>query len=216
VASKKLVDAIANRTPPIDIDPDAEAHWERALAAAQKRAQRRADVMAAYAAGRVTGDEAAEALGFARDYVWHLMWQKRKFGRMWETRLPAPPPRPSPIDVMLERFAQPGAKEAYRLRARTVEPAIGQLKQARGMRRFLHRGREACACEFRMMATGHNLRKLWARIKAISPILVAPFSLAKARPGFCETGSISGQRRKSPPVCGGGPRAIVCERIHKL
>jgi transposase len=171
VASRKLGDAIASRTPPIAIDHVAEARWELAHAAAQGRAQRRADVIAAYVAGQVTSVEAAEALGTTKDYLWFLVSQWRRFGHTWKARLPAPPPRPSPTDIMLERLSQPFAMETYRLRACTVEPVIGQLKQARGLRRFLHRGRDACACEFRMMATGHNLRKLWARLRPTSPLV---------------------------------------------
>jgi transposase len=168
VATKRLDDAVANRTPPIAIDPAAEARWERAFAAAQRRAERRADVMGAYALRQVTSAEAAAALGITKERVRQLMSEWRKFGYLKTARFPVPPPRPSPADVMLERFAQPSAQQTYRLRARTVEPVIGQLKQARGLRRFLHRGREACGCEFRMMATGHNLRKLWVRGLPIS------------------------------------------------
>lgn len=47
------------------------------------------------------------------------------------------------------------------MRAQTVEPVIGQLKHVRGLRQFVHRGEDACRCEFIMMTTSHNLRKIW-------------------------------------------------------
>lgn len=61
---------------------------------------------------------------------------------------------------MLERFAKPGARAAYASRGATLEPVFGQLKEARRMRRMIHRGLAACICEWRMMAAAHNLLKL--------------------------------------------------------
>ncbi len=47
-----------------------------------------------------------------------------------------------------------------RLRKQTVEPVFGQIKQARGFRQFLLRGREKVTCEWAMICTAHNLAKL--------------------------------------------------------
>ena len=44
----------------------------------------------------------------------------------------------------------------------TVEPVFGQIKELRGVRRFMQRGLEACRTEWRLHATAHNLRKLWS------------------------------------------------------
>ena len=41
--------------------------------------------------------------------------------------------------------------------AQTVEPVFGQIKQARGFRQFLLRGREKVTCEWAMIQPCHNL-----------------------------------------------------------
>jgi transposase len=160
VATRNLDDAIKTRTEPIENDLGA-GETERKIAARQ--AARRADVMAAYAARQVTGAEAAQALGTSRAHVKWLLWHHKKFGHLRWATVPSKPVPPNATQVMLKRFDQPGAMQTYALRARTIEPVIGQLKEARGMRRLLHRGRHACRCEWRLVATAHNLRKLWTR-----------------------------------------------------
>jgi len=56
--------------------------------------------------------------------------------------------------------SEPGAK-LYRLRKQTVEPVFGQIKQARGFRRFFLRGREKVNAEWKLICTGHNLWKIF-------------------------------------------------------
>jgi hypothetical protein len=46
------------------------------------------------------------------------------------------------------------------LRKQVVEPVYGQIKEARGFRRFLLRGIEKVKVEWAMICTAHNLRKL--------------------------------------------------------
>jgi hypothetical protein len=41
-----------------------------------------------------------------------------------------------------------------------VEPVFGQIKQARGFRQFLLRGREKVTHEGALICTAHNLAKL--------------------------------------------------------
>ncbi len=53
-------------------------------------------------------------------------------------------------------------RKRYALRMGTVEPVFGQIKQARGFRQFLLRGREKVRAEWRLICTGHNLLKLFA------------------------------------------------------
>ena len=67
---------------------------------------------------------------------------------------------------MRERLCAPEGKQAYRLRKQTVEPVFGQVKEARGFRRFLRRGLEAVQSEWSMACTVHNLLKLH---KALQP-----------------------------------------------
>ncbi len=50
----------------------------------------------------------------------------------------------------------------YHLRKITVEPVFGQIKQARGFRRFLMRGLANVQAEWAMICTAHNLCKLAA------------------------------------------------------
>jgi transposase len=163
VATRNLKVAIATRTEAAEAHAEDVRRWENERDRAAHRAARRAAVMDAYAAGQVARAEAAEALEISIQHVAWLRWHHKKFGHLPQPRVPRPPDAPDARQVMLERFAAPGAMEAYALRARTVEPVIGQIKEARRMRRLLHRGRAACRCEWRLMATAHNLRKLWKK-----------------------------------------------------
>jgi transposase len=64
---------------------------------------------------------------------------------------------------MRRRLAQAGHRSRYRLRKQTVEPVFGQIKQARGFRQFLLRGKEKTRGEWSLICTVHNLLKLAAR-----------------------------------------------------
>jgi len=135
--------------------------WQNRHDAARRRAARRAEMLDACEAGSVTVTEAAQVVGLPVPYLRWLKWHYRKFGSLPPARFPMPPPLPGPKEIMLSRFSQPGARVTYGARQTMVEPVFGQLKEARGMRRLLHRGLDACSSEWRMMATAHNLRKLW-------------------------------------------------------
>jgi transposase len=64
---------------------------------------------------------------------------------------------------MMAKLAQPRARQLYRQRATTVEPVFGQIKSVRGFARFRRRGLGACAAEWAIMVTTHNLLKWWRR-----------------------------------------------------
>jgi transposase len=64
--------------------------------------------------------------------------------------------------AMREKLRAGGWGSPYRLRKQTVEPVFGQIKEARGFRRFLHRGLAAVRAEWRLVCTAHNLLKLAA------------------------------------------------------
>jgi hypothetical protein len=49
----------------------------------------------------------------------------------------------------------------YAKRKEMIEPIFGQLKQVLGMRQFSMRGLASMRGEWRLMATVHNLLKLW-------------------------------------------------------
>jgi transposase len=65
-------------------------------------------------------------------------------------------------EAMRRRLRRAGYRSRYRLRKQTVEPVFGQIKEARGFRRFLYRGLEKVAVEWAMLCTAHNLLKLAA------------------------------------------------------
>jgi len=63
---------------------------------------------------------------------------------------------------MAARLKRAGRRSRDRLRKQTVEPVIGQIKQARGFRQFLLRGFAQVAAEWALVCTAHNLTKLLA------------------------------------------------------
>jgi len=62
--------------------------------------------------------------------------------------------------VMRLRLRRGGWRSRYRLRKQTVEPVFGQIKEARGFRRFLMRGLERVEAEWALLCSVHNLLKL--------------------------------------------------------
>jgi hypothetical protein len=63
--------------------------------------------------------------------------------------------------AMTAKLQSEDGKARYALRKETVEPVFGQLKDARGARRFQRRGLAACAAEWKLLCGTHNLLKLW-------------------------------------------------------
>jgi hypothetical protein len=64
--------------------------------------------------------------------------------------------------AMAAKLKRAGRRARYRLRKQTVEPVIGQIKQARGFRQFLWRGFVKVKAEWALICTAHNLTKLVA------------------------------------------------------
>ena len=64
--------------------------------------------------------------------------------------------------AMRTRLRRGGWRSHYRLRKHTVEPVFGQIKEARGFRRFLRRGLENVSGEWALLCTVHDLLKLAA------------------------------------------------------
>lgn len=66
-----------------------------------------------------------------------------------------------------ERMAQKlrtlKGRATYAKRKQIVEPVFGQIKEARGIRRFLLRGLEQVQAEWKLICATHNLLKLWRR-----------------------------------------------------
>ena len=64
--------------------------------------------------------------------------------------------------AMARRLKQGGRRSRYRLRKITIEPVFGHIKQARGFRQFLLRGRDRVCHEWALVCIAHNLNKLAA------------------------------------------------------
>ena len=62
---------------------------------------------------------------------------------------------------MARRLARPEGRSAYRRRGCIVEAVFGHIKEVLRLRRFSRRGLGACASEWRIACTVHNLLKLW-------------------------------------------------------
>ena len=46
-----------------------------------------------------------------------------------------------------------------------IEPVFGDVKENRGIRRFMRRAIAACASEWKLIAATHNLKKLYRRAR---------------------------------------------------
>ena len=64
--------------------------------------------------------------------------------------------------AMRTRLRRGGWRSHYRLRKHTVEPVFGQIKEARGFRRFLRRGLDNVSGEWALLCTVHDMLKLAA------------------------------------------------------
>ena len=62
---------------------------------------------------------------------------------------------------MAAKVRTPEGKALYARRKVIVEPVFGQIKEARGFRRFLLRGLQKIRGEWRLVCLGHNLLKIW-------------------------------------------------------
>jgi transposase len=62
---------------------------------------------------------------------------------------------------MTAKLRTPAGKKVYSKRKETVEPVFGQIKEARGIRRFLLRGLGSVQAEWSLICATHNLLKLF-------------------------------------------------------
>jgi hypothetical protein len=62
---------------------------------------------------------------------------------------------------MAAKIRTPAGKALYARRKVIVEPVFGQIKEARGFRRFLLRGLVTIRGEWRLVCLTHNLLKIW-------------------------------------------------------
>lgn len=62
---------------------------------------------------------------------------------------------------MARKLRTKKGRERYARRKAMVEPVFGQVKQGRGFRQFLLRGKKKMRSEWRLVSLTHNLLKLW-------------------------------------------------------
>jgi len=67
----------------------------------------------------------------------------------------------SVIDRMRRKLRTKQGRKRYGLRKELPEPVFGQIKQVRGFRQFLLRGKEKVGGEWRLICVGHNMLKLF-------------------------------------------------------
>ena len=83
---------------------------------------------------------------------------RQKHGEPAATRLGTVPG--TETYAMRRKLARGGHRSRYRLRKQIVEPIFGQVKEARGFRRFSFRGLQRVPHEWALVCTAHNLMKL--------------------------------------------------------
>jgi transposase len=72
-----------------------------------------------------------------------------------------PPNNLSFKDQMIRKLATKKGRAVYALRKKIVEPVFGQIKEARGFRRFLLRGLSKARGEWAFISLTHNLLKIY-------------------------------------------------------
>jgi hypothetical protein len=67
----------------------------------------------------------------------------------------------SAAETMRDKLHATAGQAVYKMRKAVVEPVFGQIKERRGLRGFLLRGREKAAAEGQIICLTHNLLKLF-------------------------------------------------------
>ena len=88
-------------------------------------------------------------------------WKQRKMLREKGCPRGRIPKGLSPRDRMERKLLTKRGRALYQRRGVLVEPVFGQVKEAQGLRRFMRRGLGAAQSEWSLVATTHNLLKLW-------------------------------------------------------
>ncbi len=99
--------------------------------------------------------EGLEAAGFDP-----YLATKRQKHHEADTAVPLPVPATAK-ERMAAKVSTPSGRALYARRKVIVEPVFGQIKGARGFRRFSFRGLEKINGEWRLVCLTHNLLKVW-------------------------------------------------------
>lgn len=82
-------------------------------------------------------------------------------------------------EKMFDKLQSERARERLRIRSRTVEPAIGNMKENLGFRRFRLRGLDQVRGEFNLMCIAHNINKMYVLLMTIFLDLLTIKSLSQ-------------------------------------
>ena len=78
------------------------------------------------------------------------------------------------VEKMDRKVSVNKGKAIYRRRQQIIDPVFGQIKDPRGIRSFMRRGRAAADSEWKLICGTHNLLKLYRR--ALNTASAAPYS----------------------------------------
>jgi transposase len=81
-----------------------------------------------------------------------------------------PPKNLSRRQTMKRKLLTKRGKERYKLRMTSVEPVFGQIKEARGLRQFLHRGLEKVHSMWLFECAAHNIMKMFRAGVVLNPV----------------------------------------------
>lgn len=138
--------------------------------------------------GEITAKQASEELRISKTVVNRLKNRLQDQGpdAVRRTRAPKGPRIPTATQVALARLQSQDALQLYAKRATIAEPVFGQIKEARGFRKFLRRGLKGCSTEWMLMLITHNLRKVWVSTRGS---LTLSYYLLLGR-GFPQVGAV--------------------------
>lgn len=86
---------------------------------------------------------------------------RQKHGEKMEPAGESPPKNVSAEQQMAAKLRTGAGQAVYKMRKAVVEPVFGQIKEARGVRRFQLRGLAKVQAEWRLICLTHNLLKLY-------------------------------------------------------
>jgi hypothetical protein len=72
-------------------------------------------------------------------------------------------------EKMQRKLGSVTGKLLYAARKHIVEPVFGQIKSARGIRKFLLRGLKKVSAEWQLICLTHNILKIWRRCGGVAP-----------------------------------------------
>ena len=148
-----------------------ETNDKRQLVAMMKEATlnvgkpQKASADAGYFSAEAVTDEALSGI------VLYVPPERQKHGQTLQAEEASPGGSVSVADRMRQVLRTPEGKDTYRMRKAIVEPVFGQIKEARGFRRFSFRGLRKVSQEWNLVCLTHNLLKLFR--SGWSPALVS-------------------------------------------